>query len=241
MICAESTRRKLATGAMAALAVLSAGPGARARTLDRDPVPATPMRRFSTPAVGSVLGPPGGRSYARVSDRPPNGLRVQLSFWWTRAPGDDRWTLLNGQPSPYYPWLLAPDPARPDTVYAVDPEGVILRSTDAGATWETRGQSPSGSSWQFVVVGTALFVSGLYTCFPCRSHDGGKTWEGSAPAGELVAAPGDPRVVYSFDTQAILHSSDGARSFIDASPAPSEGASALGVAPSDANTVYALA
>src|SRR4029077_1434684 len=183
---------------LAALALLSALAPARARTVDRDPVPATPVQRFYTPVVGSVLGPPGGRSYARAFDRLPNAYRIQLSFWWTRAPGEDRWTLLNGQPSPYDPWLLAPDPVRPDTVYAVDPGGAVLRSTDAGTTWETRGQSPSSPSWQFLVVDGDLFVSGLYTCFPCRSHDGGKTWEGNAPAGVLVPAPGDSRVVYSF-------------------------------------------
>jgi photosystem II stability/assembly factor-like uncharacterized protein len=241
MRCARSARGTLAVGALTALALLSAGPPAQARTVDRDPVPATVVRRFYTPVVNAVLGPPGGRSYARAADRLPSLYRYQLTFWWTRAPGDIRWTRLNGQPSPYYPWLLAPDPARPETVYAVDPNGVVLRSTDAGATWETRGQAPSGSNWQFLVVGPDLFVSGLYTCSPCRSRDGGKTWEGSAAAGELVVAPGDPRVVYSLLPGSILRSADGARSFVDVSPAPEEGAGALAVASSGANVVYALA
>jgi photosystem II stability/assembly factor-like uncharacterized protein len=228
-----------AAGALAALAV---GPGARAGTIAPDPVRATAVRRFSVPVIGAVLGPAGGRTYARASDR-PNGPVMPRSFWWTRAPGARRWTLLNGQPSPYYPWLLAPDPARPDTVYATGVGGTVFGSLDAGAIWERRGAVPGGNVYQILVVGTDLLLQGNPGyCAPCRSRDGGRSWETSAgQVGELVAAPGDPRVVYSFTAVSIRRSQDGARSFTDVSPAPSEGASDLAVAPSDPDAVYALA
>src|SRR5512143_2511418 len=102
-----------AASALAALALLSPAPGG-ARTIDRDPVPGTPVRRFSVPVIDLILGPAGGRSYARASDRLFGGS-MPRSFWWTRAPGARRWTLLNGQDSPFYPRLLAVDPAQPDT------------------------------------------------------------------------------------------------------------------------------
>ncbi|MFL6193432.1 MAG: WD40/YVTN/BNR-like repeat-containing protein [Thermoanaerobaculia bacterium] len=236
-------RRVLIVLAVAVFASLSAGPDARARTIDGAPVPGAPVRRFYTPVVDAVLGAPGGRTYARASDRPPNDSRYQLSFWWTRAPGEERWTLLNGQPSPYYPWILAPDPARPDTVYAVDIlEDVILRSQDAGATWQTRGPLPGDTELpQLLVAGDELLLLDYDRCLPCRSRDGGKTWEpGTAEApGDLVPAPGDPRVFYTVSPYGIFRSSDGARSYTDVSPARGEGAAELALA--DANTVYALA
>ena len=100
----------LAPGALTALAFLSTGEPAHARTVDRPSVLAAQVQRFSPPVVGAVLDAvPGGRSYALAADR-ADGLRMPRSYWWTRAAGSSRWTLLNGQPSSYSPWALALDP-----------------------------------------------------------------------------------------------------------------------------------
>jgi photosystem II stability/assembly factor-like uncharacterized protein len=220
--------------ALVVVATLSAEASAWAATIDREPVRATFVRRFSVPMVGTVLGTEiGGRSYAQAFDW----------LWWTRAPNGQRWTLLGSQPSPFTPWLVAPDPARPDTVYGADQEGTIFRSEDAGATWERRGSAPSGFTNQILVAATGLLVVGdSGDCSPCRSSDGGRSWETSVSKEyQLVLAPGNRRIVYSFVPGWIHRSSNEGRSFIDVSPAQGEGASALAIAPSDADVVYALA
>jgi photosystem II stability/assembly factor-like uncharacterized protein len=230
------------SAALALLSLLAAAPGAWARTVDRPPVLAAPVQRFSPPVVGAVLDSmPGGRSYALAADR-ADGLEMPRAYWWTRAAGSGRWTLLNGQPSSYSPWTLAPDPVQPDTVYAADTAGAVSRSLDAGATWEERGSAPAGHTVRLLVAGPDLLLMGDVSCFPCRSSDGGLTWsEEDTVSDPLVVAPADPRVVYAFDDQGIFRSADGARSFADVSPAVGEGARGLAVAPSDANVVYALA
>ncbi|MFL6233823.1 MAG: WD40/YVTN/BNR-like repeat-containing protein [Thermoanaerobaculia bacterium] len=196
------------------------------------------------PVIDSVLGPAGGRSYALALDRLPGSGSTPRSLWWTRAPGESRWTLLNAKLSPYYPWSLAPDPVRPDTLYVADPRGTVFRSLDGGATWETRGTVPGGNVRQMLAVGMDLLLMGEpRVCSPCRSEDGGRSWEMSTGiyADELLASSGDSGVVYAFSTLVIHRSPDGGRSFADVSPAPSQGASDLAVAPSDPDTVYALA
>ncbi|MFL6260521.1 MAG: WD40/YVTN/BNR-like repeat-containing protein [Thermoanaerobaculia bacterium] len=196
------------------------------------------------PVIDSVLGPAGGRSYALALDRLPGSGSTPRSLWWTRAPGESRWTLLNAKLSPYYPWSLAPDPVRPDTLYVADPRGTVFRSLDGGATWETRGTVPGGNVRQMLAVGMDLLLMGEpRVCSPCRSEDGGRSWEMSTGiyANELLAPSGDSGVVYAFSTLVIHRSPDGGRSFADVSPAPSQGASDLAVAPSDPDTVYALA
>ncbi len=230
--------------ALVVAATVSAGASAWAETIARGPVRANLVGRFSVPVVGAVLGTEiGGRSYALASDRFDNHSVYTRSFWWTRARNGQRWTLMSRQPSPYSPWLVAPDPARPDTVYGVDQDGAVFRSEDAGVTWERRGTAPSGFPYQILVAETSLLLVGDWGgCSPCRSHDGGRTWETSTfEAYELALAPGNHRIVYSFAPGAILRSSDEARSFIDVSPAKWVGASALAIAPSDADVVYALA
>ncbi len=228
---------------LAVLFLLSAAPG-RSRTIDRDPVPGTLTRRFSVPVIGAVLGSADGRSYALASDRIADGGTMPRSLWWTRAPGESRWTLLKGIASPFYPRILAPDPVRPGLVYAADAStGQILRSQDAGATWETRGAAPGGNVQQLLAVGTDLLLMGEYPfCLPCLSHDGGRSWEQPATqVSAVLVSAGDPSIVYAFSEIAILRSPDAGRSFVDVSPGPSEGASALAVAPSDPGVVYALA
>jgi photosystem II stability/assembly factor-like uncharacterized protein len=232
-----------AAGALLALALLSATPG-RARTIDRSPVPGTLMRRFSVPVIDLVLGSPDGRSYAQASNRTTDDGSTPRSLWWTRAPGESRWSLLSGKTSPYFPGSLAPDPAQPDTVYLADPRGTVFRSLDGGATWETRGTVPGENARQILLVGTDLLAMGEpRVCGPCRSHDGGQSWETSTAifANELLASSGDPVVVYAFSNLVIHRSPDSGRSFVDVSPAPSEGASDLAIAPSDPDVVYALA
>jgi len=222
-----------------AFAALSAGPGARAATVDREPVAAARVRRFSVPVVSGLAGGPDGRLYALASDHLTDGSRMPRSFWWTRSPGGRRWTLIAGQPSAYDPWLLAPDPVHPGVVYAADDVGTVLRSEDAGGHWETRGSVP-GTPLQLLATATGLLIVGE-SCAPCRSSDGGRTWvQETSGVGRLVPAPGDSRVFYSFWPTGILRSTDGARSFQDVSPGVLEGASALAVAPSDADVVYAL-
>ncbi|HEX4494156.1 MAG TPA: hypothetical protein VIE43_00680, partial [Thermoanaerobaculia bacterium] len=230
------------SAALALLSLLAAAPGAWARTVDRPPVLAAPVQRFSPPVVGAVLDSvPGGRSYALAADR-ADGLEMPRAYWWTRAAESGRWTLLNGQPSSYSPWTLAPDPVQPDTVYAADTAGAVSRSLDGGATWEERSSAPAGHTVRLLVAGPDLLLMGDVSCFPCRSSDGGLTWsEEDTVSDPLVVAPADPRVVYAFDDQGIFRSADGARSFADVSPAVGEGARGLAVAPSDANVVYALA
>jgi photosystem II stability/assembly factor-like uncharacterized protein len=235
-------RATLAAGVLPALVLLSAP--VPARTIDRDPVPGTLVRRFSVPVIDAVLGSADGRRYARASDRLAGGGTLPRSLWWTRAPGESRWTLLNDGPSPFYPALLAPDPLRPGLVYAADPTtGSISRSLDGGATWEALGTAPGGEARQLLVVGTDLLLEGDGRfCVPCRSGDGGRSWETStAQAGETLASGGDPAVVYSFSTAVIHRSADGGRSFSDVSPAPSQGALALAVSSADPDVVYALA
>jgi len=194
------------------------------------------------PVIDSVLGPAGGRSYARASDLLPESGSTPRKLWWTRAPGESRWTLVNAKASPYYSWFLAPDPDRPDTVYGADPIGTVFRSLDGGATWETQGTVPGGNVQQLLVVGTVLLAVGESRfCFPCRSEDGGRSWEKSTPQiFGLLSSGGDPRTVYTFSDQEIYRSTDGGRTFASVSPAPSEGASALAVAPSNSDVVYAL-
>lgn len=102
--------------ALMVVAAVTDGASAWAETIDRQPVRATFVRRFGVPVVSEVLGPEiGGRSYARASDSFDNFSFYSRGFWWTRAADGKRWTLMKGQPSPLDPWLVAPDPARPDT------------------------------------------------------------------------------------------------------------------------------
>lgn len=228
--------------ALMVVAAVTDGVSAWAETIDREPVRATFVRRFSVPVVSDVLGPEiGGRSYARAIDVFDDNFSIYASgFWWTRAAGGQRWTLMSGQPPSYASWrLVAPDPARPDTVYrAVGQE--IFRSEDAGATWKRRGLSPCDSE-QILVTKTGLLLV-VGEAEVCRSADGGFSWETAAhEVIGLALAPGNHRIVYAFSAIQILRSSNGARSFIDVSPGHRAGASALAVAPSDANVVYALA
>jgi photosystem II stability/assembly factor-like uncharacterized protein len=92
----------------------------------------------------------------------------------------DTWTLLSAQPALYYELHIAP--SSPSTLYAVASlgsfTGLLLRSTDAGATWTRMNFENEGliepSLAVDPLVATTVYATDSGNVY--RSTDGGNTW-----------------------------------------------------------------
>jgi photosystem II stability/assembly factor-like uncharacterized protein len=92
----------------------------------------------------------------------------------------DTWTLLSAQPALYYEIHIAP--SSPSTLYAVAAVGtfkwLLVRSTDAGATWTRMDFEGKGTLEPSLAV-DPLAAATVYTTdrgYIYRSTDGGNTW-----------------------------------------------------------------
>src|SRR5262249_55882194 len=80
-------------------------------------------------------------------------------------------------------FALAPDPARPGTVYAGAARGGIFESTDAARTWRRLARAPHPTRIKALAVGGGRRIyatdgkSGIF-----QSRDSGASWNAVAPA-----------------------------------------------------------
>ncbi len=126
---------------------------------------------------------------------------------------------------------LAPDPGRPDTLYAGTAEGGLFHSTDKGASWQRIDAGLPDSPIRRIVVdphaAQELWVGvegrGLF-----QSRDGGAIWERRDRGVAMLAVhdvlihPADSRVLYvsEGDPLRILKSTDGGASWNELAVAP---------------------
>jgi photosystem II stability/assembly factor-like uncharacterized protein len=138
------------------------------------------------------------------------------------------------------------DPVDPSNVFAVQADGRIQRSGDAGATWEFAGD-PKTSSF---LVATTLAIdpvtpSTLYAAgrIVSKSTDRGTTWTPleTDPEGgfsDFAVAPSDPRTLYAFRGVRIVRSADAGATWFFATYPRSLQANAFAVDPLVSTTLY---
>jgi len=142
---------------------------------------------------------------------------------------------------------VAVDPGNPATVFAFDDlEGVLLRSTDGGATWEEKdtGLSFAGFSYSDPPLQLAFDLTTVpetsYLALrndhgdgvTWRSTDSGDSWQPAGPGGYPLAV--GQGVVYAGASKSV----DGGVTWSAAATAPGT-AVALAAAPGSSSTVYA--
>jgi photosystem II stability/assembly factor-like uncharacterized protein len=113
---------------------------------------------------------------------------------------------------------LAIDSATPSTLYAIDWDGRLFKSTDSGASWKVRG---SLASLRFVVVdptvSSILYAVTQHGAF--KSVDGGESWAAADSGLEgihsitLSIDPLTPATLYAATERGVFKSMDAARSW----------------------------
>jgi len=122
---------------------------------------------------------------------------------------------------------LAIDSATPSTLYAVDINGRLFKSTDGGGSWQVRG---SVNAVSFVAVdpknSSTIYAATQRGVF--KSTDGGQNWA-AANSGltenrvsMIVIDPVTPATLYAADANGIYKSLDAARSWNKLDNLPSE-------------------
>lgn len=217
---------------------------------DLGTLPATLMRRFDVPIVRDVIGGEnGGRELALVADVDDDSSEYPSLAWWTRRPGRHGWSYFRLDAGLWVHWpgrLMAVERASPETIYFVDDDWILRRSTDGGETWTRRGRLPGGEPFQLLAAERpgVLFLTTFDPDGLFRSTDGGLTWSDLGKVADSIATlaftPADPDLVIGYASGAIVRSRDGGDSFVDISPGRWSGANELAVARSDATVVYAL-
>lgn len=168
-----------------------------------------------------------------------------FSSVWKSADAGATWTRLPAQGRAFE--TVALDPANPATVFAFDKlDGVLLRSTDGGGTWEKKdkGLSFTGLSYFDPPLRLAFDLSTvpetLYLAFrndhgdgvTWRSTDAGESWQLAGPGGYPLAVV--QGVVYA----GAMKSVDGGATWSAATPAPGKPVE-LAAAPGSPATLYA--
>ncbi|HXO42455.1 MAG TPA: hypothetical protein VN999_13460 [Thermoanaerobaculia bacterium] len=187
----------------------------------------------------------GGPALAIDPQSPATMYGGGYLFVWKSVDAGATWTKLPAAGRSFA--TVAVDPGNPSTVFAVDNlDGVVLRSTDGGATWEEKdtGLSFAGFSYSDPPPQLAFDLSTVpetsYLAFrndhgdgvTWRSTDGGNSWQPAGPGGYPLAV--GQGVVYAGATKSV----DGGVTW-DAAAAPPGTPVALAAAPGSAATVYA--
>ncbi len=167
------------------------------------------------------------------------------SFLWKSVDAGATWTKLPAAGRSFA--TVAVDPGNPSTVFAFDNlDGVLLRSTDGGATWEEKDTGVSFASFSYVdpPLQLAFDLSTVpetsYLAFrndrgdgvTWRSTDAGDSWQPAGPGGYPLAV--GEGVVYAGATKSV----DGGVTWSAAATAPGTPV-ALAAAPGSPATVYA--
>ncbi|NEA87113.1 exo-alpha-sialidase [Streptomyces sp. SID9913] len=105
-----------------------------------------------------------------------------------------------------------PAPADPD---ARSPHLGLIRSTDAGRTWQTLSAEGEADFHALQQAGDTLYGFDSQSEKVWASTDGGRTWDIRAglPLLDLAAHADSPATVWAATGEGLVHSSDGARSF----------------------------
>jgi len=158
-------------------------------------------------------------------------------------------------------WFVAVDPATPTTVYAVNPNGPMYKSTDAGATWSTIASPPGQGANAFAfginapnpttIYAAGGFFGGGVLNGVFKSTDGGASWSAvnsglsNTRVSTLAIDPMTPTTIYagtSDGSGGVFKSTDGGISWIAANSGlpclPNFGAASLAIDPSAPSTLY---
>jgi photosystem II stability/assembly factor-like uncharacterized protein len=146
-----------------------------------------------------------GTFYAASYDYPSTGVRI-----WKSTDGGSSWSTA-GTAEGYSINQLLVDPSNSDYLYALNGDMYVLRSTNAGQTWQRH--SLPGYSMDICAAGSApgrLYVSGYnysggyYYAYVYTSSDYGVNWTGSQAdtwsysyAMTCCASPANPALVYA--------------------------------------------
>ena len=131
-------------------------------------------------ASGTVWAATGGGIYKST-----DGGALWRRVWYEAPRPDDAF--------PAWTSSIAADPTDPDVVWAGTVRGLILKTTDGGASWGLSLDSPAQ-------VGTILIdptdPDTVYTV-GWKTVDGGATWQEMEGHGLLAFHPSNPRILYS--------------------------------------------
>ena len=154
----------------------------------------------------------------------------------------------------WYP-RLAVSPTEPNTVYAATEVNGLLKSSDAGQTWEQ--VTPGSAALLAVAPSDAATIYAAFSNAVSKSNDGGATWMEimsglsrdswysfgpysyccSAGASAIAIDPSDADTVYLGQPSAIFKTTNGGWNWIPVATMPF--VQALVIDPSDHNIVYA--
>jgi photosystem II stability/assembly factor-like uncharacterized protein len=221
--------------------------------------PKDPDRMVVGGHEGGAVSEDGGRTW-----RPAYGLEGADAMGWVINPDDPQEMYAGGHAGFYrsedggksfdqdnsgLPGTdvhgLGMDPRNPDVLYAYVVDHGTYRSSDAGKSWE-QVSAEAGVMGPILVDprnSAALYVSSMNGGFR-KSTDGGKTWRTVAPfpGGGMVMSISqsweDPDTFYAANGRQILKSTDDGESWRTVG-AEFSGVSAVAVAPSDPQIVYA--
>ncbi|MBS1853856.1 MAG: SBBP repeat-containing protein [Acidobacteria bacterium] len=144
------------------------------------------------------------------------------------------------------------DPVNPQRVYAFTGSGVLVRTTDAGASWQPvavpASQAPSGatSPTGFAIAPSQpdiAYATTFYTPL-MKSTDGGATWQAAAGIGSagVHAIAVDPRAastVWLVNAAGVQKSTDGGASFQKVLAAGAGSWQSVAVSPVNSSVVFA--
>jgi photosystem II stability/assembly factor-like uncharacterized protein len=157
--------------------------------------------------------------------------------------GGQTWTL-QWDGGTGYNWLYDVDALRPKVAVAVGNLGIVLRTTDGGATWREVTKRPQASVLSGVsFVGKVGYAVGNGSMV-MRSSNAGQSWINVSPylgfAASLMDASFASQLVgwvVGFDG-IVLKTTDGGRTWVDQGFGTSSGLNVLSVDAIDANTAW---
>lgn len=187
---------------------------------------------FGTYAVAGIWSEAGPNTWNKTSGwNPGNGRLVSIAvnpsnqnIIYVGSPGGGIWKTINGGTtwtplSEYnsvwmYIYSITIDPINTNIIYAGtgNSGNQIIKSTDAGLTWNLIGSGPTGTIRKILIHPTSNNI--VFACASngiFRSTNSGTSWTQvrSITKEDIEFKPGDPSIMYAAGTTEIVKSTDG--------------------------------
>ncbi len=198
---------------------------------------------------------------------PAQMIAAARSGIFTSYNGGEDWTGMAQPPFYQLDWhTVAINPADGNTILSeLTCPRVLVRSTDAGQSWQQVAQAPMKMAWKDIVFAPSdpqiayAGIAGWYSCGSFdeqqpgggvyRSEDGGKTWSpandtntSDAAIAKIAVDPGNPQVVYAATfNKGLLKTTDSGKTWasIENGLPQSKQLASIALHPREADTLFA--